>query len=336
MYWNPLHKLLHVSTITTLLLVGSTSYGGDLYRFYQKAYSEDKLPPQLTQALYEAKLNHYQEVERLVAEQILHDQLKIDAKKANKTVEQMRADFFRAVEVSEEELKQFYQDNKERIPHDYEKAKHQLTHYLQAQKRSARRDEYIAKAKEAGEYQLLLSKPIAPVFTINTQGFPSKGKGKVTVVEFFDYKCGHCREASITMRQIVPRFKGKVRFVNIDYPLRAGTAAIVAQGAYCASSQNKYWQYHYLAFDRQANLDAKSPDQLADQLKLDSKKFSSCMAGKAPQNFVARGKSEAQRLGVSGTPAFFVNGRKLIFNNLPHDLAAAINAELVAKGEKPL
>ena len=138
------------------------------------------------------------------------------------------------------------------------------------------------------------------------------------------------------MRQLVPRFKDKVRFVNIDYPIHGGTAAIVAQGAYCASSQDKYWQYHYLAFDQQANLNAKSPDQLAAQLKLDSKKFSSCMAGKAPQSFVARGKSEARRLGVSGTPTFFVNGRKLIFSNLPQDLAAAINAELVAKGEKPL
>ena len=335
MYSILLHKLPQVTIITTLLL-GSVSYGGDLYRFQEKTYTEDQLPPQLTQTLYEAKLNYYQEVERLVAEQILHDQLEIDAKKANKTVAQMRSDLFKAIEISEKELKQFYQDNKERIPYEYKKAKHQLTHYLQAQKRSARRDAYIAKAKAAGKYQLLLSKPIAPVFTINTQGFPSKGNGKVTVVEFFDYKCGYCREASIVMRQIVSRFKDKVRFVYIDYPLSPGTATIVAQGAYCASNQNKYWQYHYLAFDQQANLNAKSPDQLATILKLDSKKFSSCMAGKAPQSFVARGKSEAQRLGVSGTPTFFVNGRKLIFDNLSNDLAAAINAELAAKGKQAL
>ena len=175
MYSILLHKLSGVTIITTLLLLGSISYGGDLYRFHQKTYNEDKLPPQMTQTMYEAKLNYYQEVERLVAEQVLHDQLKIDAKKANKTVDQMRADLLKNVEISEKELKQFYQDNKARIPYDYEKAKHQLTHYLQAQKRSARRDAYIAKAKEAGKYQLLLAKPIAPVFFYRHAGFSQQG-----------------------------------------------------------------------------------------------------------------------------------------------------------------
>lgn len=329
--------LLRIAMVIMFVLPGSKSYGDGLYFFKKQTHADDKLPPALMQHLYEAKLSHYREVDRIISEHLFEHQLKRDAEKTKKTVDALRAEIFNPGEIAEKEIKKFYEDNKARIPYDYDKAKPQLLRYLQAQKRASQRDEYMARVKKAGKYRLLLSKPVAPQFTIETQGFPSKGKGKVTVVEFFDYQCGHCREAAAQLRQILPRFKGKVRVVNIDYPInRSGISALVAQGAYCAKSQNKYWEYHNLAFTRQAELNAKSPAQLATQLRLDSKKFSGCMAGKEPQRFVARGKSEALRLGLTGTPSFFVNGRKLIFSDLQSDLAQAINAELVAMGEKPL
>ena len=332
-----LRKLCTIAMVTMFVLLGSKGYGDDLYRFQKKTHTNDKLPPPLMQHLYEAKLSYYQEVDRIISEHLFENQLKRDAEKTKKTVEVLRSEILSPGEIDEKEIKKFYEDNKARIPYDYGKAKPQLLRYLQAQKSASKRDDYLASVKKEGMYQLLLSKPIAPQFTIETQGFPSKGKGEITIVEFFDYQCGHCREAAMHLRQILPRFKNKVRMVNIDYPInRSGISALVAQGAYCANNQNKYWEYHNLAFARQAELTAKSPAQLATQLRLDNKQFSGCMASKEPLSFVARGKREAQRLGLSGTPAFFVNGRRLIFSNLQTDLAQAINAELVAMGEKPL
>ena len=332
-----LRKLCNMAMVTMVVLLGSKGYGDDLYRFQEQTHAANKMPPPLMQHLYEAKLSYYQEVDRIISEHLFENKLKRDAEKTKKTVEVLRAEIFSPGEIDEKAIKKFYKNNKARIPYDYDKAKPQLLRYLQAQKRASKRDDYLALVKKEGTYQLLLSKPVAPQFTIATQGFPGKGKGKVTVVEFFDYQCGHCREAALHLRQILPRFKGKVRVVNIDYPInRSGISALVAQGAYCANNQNKYWEYHNLAFARQTELTVKSPAQLAAQLRLDNKQFSGCMAGKEPQRFVARGKSEAQRLGLSGTPAFFVNGRKLIFSDLKTDLTQAINAELVAMGEQPL
>ena len=305
------------------------------YQFQKQKYTEDKLPPSLMQSLFEAKLSYYQEVDRIISEYIFENRIKHDAQKAKKTVEEFRSDLLSAGTIDEKEIKKFYEDNKARIPYDYDKAKPQLLRYLQAQKSASKRDDYLARIKKEGNYQLLLPKPTAPQFTIKTQGFPSKGKGKVTVVEFFDYQCGHCREAAMQLRQLLPRFKNKVRVVNIDYPInRSGISTLVAQGAYCAKNQNKYWEYHNLAFAQQDKLSAKSPAQLATQLNLDSKLFSGCMAGKEPQRFVAKGKSEGQRLGLHGTPSFFVNGRKLVFSDLPTDLSQAINDALVELGEK--
>ncbi len=337
MYPASLSKSLFVAMMTTFVLFGSRSYGDGLYRFQQQTYDENKLPPPLRQSLYEAKLNYYQEMDRIISEHVFEHSLKHEAKKNKKTVDELRAEFFSAGTIDEKEIKKFYADNKARIPYAYDKAKPQLTRYLQAQKAAARRDTYLARVKKEGSYQLLFPKPVAPRFTIATQGFPSKGKGEVTVVEFFDYQCNHCREATMQLRKILPRFKNKVRVVNIDYPVnRSGVSALIAQGAYCAKLQNKYWEFHDLAFARQAELTAQSPAQLASQLRLDSKQFSGCMAGKDAQRFVAKGKHEAQRLGLQGTPSFFVNGRKLIFSDLPTDLPQAINEALVALGEKPL
>ena len=315
------------------------AYGGDLYHFQKQTYTDDKLPPALMQQLYESSLSHYQEVDRIISEHLFEKQLKHDAQKSKKTIDQLRSELFNVENVDEKELKKFYEDNKSRIPVDYEKAKPQLIRYLKTRKSSAKRDEYLAKVKKSGGYQLLLPKPIAPVFSINTQGFPSKGTADaaVTIVEFFDYQCPHCREAGMQLRALLPRFKNHVRIINIDFPVnRSGISTLIAQGAYCAKEQDKYWEYHYLALSRQAELTAKSPAQLAAHLRLDDKKFSSCMASKKPLNFITRSKSEAQRLGLHGTPSFFVNGRKLIFSNLETDLVEAINAELVAQGKKPL
>ena len=332
-----LGKLCKAIALAVCVLLSNIGYSEDLYRFQKQTHTDDKLPPALKQRLYEAKLNYYQEVDRAISEHLFDSQLKQDAKKAKKTMDEMGHELFSAGNIEEKEIKEFYEKNKGHIPYDYEKAKPQLIRYLQSQKSAAKREDYTARIKKKGKYQLLLSKPVAPQFVIETQGFPSKGKGKVTIVEFFDYQCGHCREASMHLRHILPRFKGKVRVINIDYPINhSGISTLVAQGAYCAMHQNKYWEYHSLAFERQAELSDKSPAQLAAQLQLDSKKFDSCMAGKEAKQFVARGKSEAHRLGLHGTPSFFVNGRRLIFNDLPTDLAKAINDELVSMGDKPL
>lgn len=322
--------LLALATIL-LLFVSQLSYAGDLYRFQQKRYTEQNLSPALKQRLYELKLEYYQQIDRMISEELFEIQIKQDAKTENKTLHKFKEEKFSAEKVTDKELQEFYRENKDRIPYGFDKAKPQLIRYLQARKKTDKRDSYIAELKKKGGFTLLIPLPVPPVFRLNTAGFPTKGtdKAKVTVVEFFDYQCLHCQEAGKDLKEVLPEFKDHVKLVLIDFPVnRSGISKSVAHGAFCAGKQQKYWQYHELAFAGQKTLASGSPLKLATELKLDIDKFKTCLGSKEAREFVERGINEARRLGVHGTPAFFVNGRRLIFNDLKTDLKLAINAAL--------
>jgi protein-disulfide isomerase len=85
----------------------------------------------------------------------------------------------------------------------------------------------------------------------------------------------------------------------------------VAHGAVCADEQGKYWPYHDKAYAAQRELSQESPLKLARELKLDEAKFQACMASSKPKDRVNQDRAEGERLGISGTPAIFINGRRI-------------------------
>lgn len=311
------------------LLLAMPAYGQSsaIYRFDNQTYNVTNLSPSLQQRLYEIELERYNSIDRAISQEILELQLKKDSKTAKKSLVEFRKQLFAGSNPSEKELKEFYQQNKHRIPYEYEKAKPQIQRYLTSKKNNEKRELYLQKAKKAGKYTLIVSKPTAPTFTINIDGLPTKGatKAKVTIVEFSDYQCPHCKEANAVLKELLPKFKNQVQLVHADFPInRSGISKKVAHGAYCAHKQNNYWSYHDLAFAKQKELTNDSPTKLAAELKLDKQKFANCLASKEAIAFVDQGLNEAQRLGIHGTPAIFVNGRKLIFSDLKKDLESAI------------
>ena len=147
---------------------------------------------------------------------------------------------------------------------------------------------------------------------------------RVTIVEFSDYQCPFCR---IFWKNTFPQIKqqyidtGKVRFVFRDYPQskehpQANMAAMAAQ---CASDQGKYWEYHDKLFAEQ---DTRGKDVIrfkADDLKrwaaeigIEEMAFNRCVDSGKHQKEVADDYSDGWKRGVDGTPAFFINGRRLV------------------------
>ena len=311
------------------LLLAIPAYGQSpaVYRFNNQTYNAANLSPSLQQRLYEIELERYNSINRAISGEIIELQLKKDATSAKKSLADFRKQLFAVSNIPEKEIKDFYKENKHRIPYEYEKAKPQIQRYLTSKKSNEKRDAYLEKAKKIGKYTLVIAKPIAPSFTINVDGLPSKGatKAKVTIVEFSDYQCPHCKEANAVLNELLPKFKDKVKLIHADFPInRSGISKKVAHGAYCAHKQNNYWDYHNLAFAKQKELTNDSPLKLAMELKLDKQKFTNCLTSKEAITFVDQGLNEAQRLGIHGTPAIFVNGKKLIFSNLKEDLESAI------------
>lgn len=136
---------------------------------------------------------------------------------------------------------------------------------------------------------------------------------KVTIVEFSDIQCPFCSRYHDTMLQVMKNYPDQVRWVFKHFPLDSihPYARKAAEATECAGEQNKFWEYTDKLYANQDSLNEDYFAKAAAELKLDTKKFSSClssgkMAAKVEADFKA-----GQALGVRGTPGSFVNGKSV-------------------------
>ena len=145
-------------------------------------------------------------------------------------------------------------------------------------------------------------------------GAPSTGpkEAPVTIVEFTDYQCPYCHSAQSTIDQVMSRYEGQVRLVHLDFPLDFHSEAIpAARAARCAGEQGKFWEYHHSLMTQKGTLDPEDLKQRASSLKLGERAFGSCLASKKNDEAIQAELKQGTDLGVTGTPAYFVNGRML-------------------------
>ncbi len=158
----------------------------------------------------------------------------------------------------------------------------------------------------------------------------------VTVMEFSDFQCPYCRKAAATMDELLAAYPGKLRLVFRHNPLpmhpQAGPAA---QAALAAAEQGKFWEMHDLLFANARQLDRKSLTRYAEQLGLDMGRFETFVDQEQGKARVGADQAIARSLGARGTPAFFINGRKLS-GARPLDQFKAVVDEELARAEAEL
>jgi len=151
-------------------------------------------------------------------------------------------------------------------------------------------------------------------YSVNTEGAPSRGnpEAKLAIVEFSDFQCPFCRRVGPTLEQIEREYGDQVRIVFKHLPLAMHAKAPAAHAASeAAHRQGKFWQMHDLIFSDQANMSPEKYVEYAKQLGLDVDRFQRDVASADVKSRIDADSQEAARLGVTGTPAFFVNGRFL-------------------------
>jgi protein-disulfide isomerase len=162
-------------------------------------------------------------------------------------------------------------------------------------------------------------------------GTPSTGPAAapVTIVEFTDYQCPFCHRAQSVVDEVLSRYQGKVRFVHLDFPLDGHPGAIpAARAARCAGEQGKFWEYHRGLMTVTGALDDADLKRRAAAARLDESKFGTCLASDRHDAAIRESFEKGESLGVTGTPAYFVNGRMISGARPVEAFSEIIDAEL--------
>jgi protein-disulfide isomerase len=135
----------------------------------------------------------------------------------------------------------------------------------------------------------------------------------VQIIEFSDFECPYCLEAFPTIRALTVEYGERVHYVYRHFPITSihAQAFAAAEASECARAQGQFWAYHDRLFLRPAE---RSDDDLrlhAQAVGLDLDKFDTCMSDHTYRGLVERDMEDGRRLGVVGTPTWFINGERV-------------------------
>ena len=152
------------------------------------------------------------------------------------------------------------------------------------------------------------------VFTDNASPILGNPNAPITMVEFGDYQCTFCSKFfHETENPIITNYikTGKVKILFKDYIILGQDSINAANAAHCANDQKLFWKYHSMLYNNWAGEDTGWADlahlhEFANTLGLDMDVFSTCMSDLKWNELVNLSSKDGQKLGVSGTPTFFV------------------------------
>ena len=275
---------------------------------------------------YEARA---EAVSSLIDERLLDDA----AAKAGKKPEDYMTERIKGMPVTDDEVKAFFEENRGRLPADasLESFSARIRQHLESQ----RPDKVRADLRKNAQVSVLMQ---PPRINVDATG-PSRGPADaaVTLIEFSDYQCPFCKRAEPTVLEILKKYPTQVRLVYRHMPLdglhpRARAAAIAAV---CAEQQGKFWEYHDALFANQQALSDADLEKYAADLGLDAGKFKACRQDPASETRVNADAVAARQAGLTGTPAFFVNGILISGARPIEDFTRWIDQEIADKGGAP-
>jgi protein-disulfide isomerase len=231
--------------------------------------------------------------------------------------------------VGEEEVKAFYAQNFEGAGEaKYDEIKPQIQRYLE----SRRAAEVPKRLRERAQVAVRLE---APRFDVQPDG-PSKGAAdaKIVIVEFSDFQCPYCARSVSTMQKVLEKYPNDVRVVYRHFPLDRihSNARPAAEASACADEQGQFWAYHDKLFQNQRALAKEDLLRYASELGLDAGRFKSCVEERRTKDKVEADAKAAIAVGITGTPAFVVNGQLLSGAQPPEEFFEVIDRALAPGG----
>jgi protein-disulfide isomerase len=171
-------------------------------------------------------------------------------------------------------------------------------------------------------------------YSVDVGSAPIRGNkdAQVTIVAFSDFQCPFCNRVNPTLAQVQQTYGDKVRLAFKHLPLRIHPDAPAAHAAAeAAHRQGKFWEMYDKIFANQRELRPEKYKEYATQMGLDVVKFEKDSASPDVKKKIDADTQEAEKLGVSGTPAFFING-KYLSGAQPFDSFKKLIDDELAKG----
>lgn len=237
----------------------------------------------------------------------------------------------KVVPPTEEEIVTFYEQNKGRLRGDQslDDVRVQIVGYIEGQQKQSLTAAFLSNLKRAAGYRVVLDPPRSE-FEL-ADNVPSRGPvdAPITFVEFADFQCPYCRRAHPAVEQLLLEYGAEIRYVFRDFPLpnhpRATPASVAA---YCAGDQGQFWIFYENLMVIDGDLSDEDLTQRAADLGLDAEQFNACYTSRRYESEVLQTQKFGRSLGVTGTPTFFINGRKLVGAVSYDQLKTVIEEEL--------
>jgi protein-disulfide isomerase len=267
-------------------------------------------------AAYLVAIKVYRE-ERSALDRALHDMLvrREAARRGMKPEDVTRAEVGdKLVPPTDAELNAIYEKYKTFFGPDKQKAWKDVVEYAGQERKNEADAAFDRRLREGRAIRVLLEPPVPVLQTISIAGSPAQGPAdaRATLVEFGDFECPPCGRMWPVVEEALKPYAGRVKYVFRENPLPFHPFAWkAAEAALAAHAQGKFFAMANVLFKSQNALDVASLKKYARQVGLDGQRFDRELDSGRWAPDVRQDKREGLKHGVTGTPAFFVNGRPL-------------------------
>jgi protein-disulfide isomerase len=222
----------------------------------------------------------------------------------------------RVPSATSQDAEKFFRENSGKLKGDFKSLEEQIKTFLTAQRLQARQQEFLKALRDSAKVEVLLSPPPIYRSAVSVEGAPARGAANapVTIVEFSDFHCPFCRKAQGVLEELRVKYGAKIRFVYRDFPLDNlhPQAREAAEASHCAMEQGRFWEFHDRMFQSDPASSQAALKRIAKDAGMDVAAFDACSGSGKYKAAVQASTQEGIKLGITGTPSFFVNGRMLV------------------------
>ncbi len=257
----------------------------------------------LLQARYQVFMAEGKALGDLIDQRLLN----MEAERQHLTVQQLldREITSKVKDPSEDQLRAYYEDSDSNEPYETQRGK--ILDAVREHRIAKARAAYLQQIHGQSNVLITLAPPMAQV-PVGDAPRLGGADAPVRLIEFADYQCPYCAKVHPYVLKLHEEFGDQIAIYFKDLPLPMHNyARKAAEAAHCAAAQGKFWEYHDRLFTTNA-LDVPQLKKDARDLGLEGTTFDKCLDTSEQAAAVQKDYTQAQQLGLSGTPSFFVEG----------------------------